>query len=320
MVFISTKYSASPPKCVWSPLININGTVFENTTDTKCSEMVATSVKNIGFQRALFLGDSTMRRLWMQARQVLWKKTDNILFSNEFFYKKQNLSRCEWMKILGIKQSNVWEEPTLLNPNPGPAAWCNGVNITHLLRASGAERLKYWNQFYLSAMKTWFYGGKVDYMDIQFARDLEMQSLLGNTTQESLSRFLQDRKDIYSLCFVNSGIHDQRIRELSTESYIANVKEYLEVITPVCLNIFWIQTTAPLGHREWPQTVAKTREWNDALNLHFNTFSYVQWHGNLYVVGVFDKSLVAKHDDNVHLDVSWYFELSNTLFKYIRKL
>ena len=180
--------------------------------------------------------------------------------------------------------------------------------------------LQYWDRFFIRGTKLWYYGGKVDYMDIQFARDLTMRSVLGDTTQESLSRFLQDRKDVYSLCVVNSGLHDQRTKGLRTESYIVDVKWYLETITPVCQNIFWIQTTAPLGQREWPQTVAKTRELNDALNSYFDTFGYVQWHGNLYVVEVFVASLVAKHRDNVHLDKTWYFELSNSLFKYIRKL
>ena len=36
-----------------------------------------------------------------------------------------------------------------------------------------------------------------------------------------------------------------------------------------------------------------------------------------YVVCVFDKSLDAKHRDNVHMSDSWYIQLSSTLFKYV---
>ena len=66
--------------------------------------------------------------------------------------------------------------------------------------------LQYWDRFFIRDTKPWYYGGKVDYMDIQYARDLTMHSVLGDTTQESLSRFLQDRKDVYSLCVVRLAL------------------------------------------------------------------------------------------------------------------
>ena len=134
MLLISTKYSASPRKCVWRPLINHDGAVFENTTDTQCSDMVASSMNNIGFKRALFMGDSTMHNLWMWSRQVLWKKTDE-LFSDEFAYKIHHANRCKWYKILGIKQEKVSFSPTLESPKiSNPAAWCNSkINITNII-------------------------------------------------------------------------------------------------------------------------------------------------------------------------------------------
>ena len=96
-----------------------------------------------------------------------------------------------------------------------------------------------------------------------------------------------------------------------------NVKSYLELFSPVCHNIFLIETTASLGIGNYPQTVAKTCAMNDGLTSYLDTFSSIHWRSNLYVVRVFDKSLDAKHRDNVHMGGSWYIQLSSTLFKYV---
>ena len=62
------------------------------------------------------------------------------------------------------------------------------------------------------------------------------------------------------LCVVNSGFHDQTIKSLDMEAYILNVKEYLELLFPICLHIIWIETNAPRGDEGQPQGVNKTKE------------------------------------------------------------
>ena len=107
-----------------------------------------------------------------------------------------------------------------------------------------------------------------------------MQSLSGNTLKETLAQYNWQGK-LYSLCIVNSGLHDQRHR-LSTEGYIENVKGLLDLLLHVCSHIFWIETTAPLDETsgKYPQTVRRTLKWNVALN------SYLETHLNRNVAVV----------------------------------
>ena len=42
--------------------------VYRNATDTKCSQMVASMIKNKDEQQVLFMGDSTMHMLYEEAR------------------------------------------------------------------------------------------------------------------------------------------------------------------------------------------------------------------------------------------------------------
>ena len=151
----------------------------------------------------------------------------------------------------------------------------------------------------------------MDYVAVEFARDVEMQSLLGNTTQETLSRYLQLEHKSYSLCVLNVGIHDQEIKGLRVEDYVLNVRQLLELFVPVCLHIIWIEMTAPRGDIGHHQTVPKTREWNIALNLYLETHRQL----NVSMMRMFKSSLNAKHVDNVHLDISWYIEMARTMFE-----
>ena len=282
-------------KCDWYPTIT-DGIVSKNTTDTECSQMMVSIVKGIGLQRGvLFLGDSTMYKFWKEARQLQRRNPDSV--------KIIRASRCNWLQSFGIKPSIVWQKPN--RTREGPVLFglghnwctdCSGCNSHVLIPKRKAD------SFFL-----------MDYIAVEFARDVEMQSVLGNTTQETLSKYLQQQGKLYSLCVMNSGFHDQKIKELNADGYVSNVKEYLELLIPVCLHIIWIETTAPSGNKNYAQTVKKTGKWNKALN------SYLETHlnRNVSVVRVFEKSLKAKHKDNVHMHQLWYFELARTLFEKI---
>ena len=294
--------------CVWNPLIT-NGTVLKNATDIQCSQMIASVVKNKDAQ-VLFIGDSTMFRLWREAR----------VFQNgkPFSSKLITTSHCNWLQSFGIKSSKVSRKP---NPKKeGPSADIlmkpqrNGCTTETVLsneitrNKTSVVFLKE-EQLQRNIPGTNFLS--MDMITVCYAKDVEMQSVLGNTSQETLSRYLQLEHQIYSLCVLNMGLHDQKLIGLQTKDYVSNVIEFLELMSPVCLYIIWIETTAPRGDPNRPQTIARTREWNVAL------YSYLDGHRhiNVSMMRVFEKSLKAPHDDNVHLHRSWYAEMARTMFE-----
>lgn len=285
--------------CDWSPII-IAGTVSKNATDTQCSQMIASVVKKKDVQEVLLMGDSSMRRLWREARA--YQKGE--LFSSKLI----TTSRCDWLQSFGIEPSKVWRKP---NPRKeGPIQYglknhwctdCSGCNSYVVFPQGQRMEGNVPGSNFLS----------INYIAVEFARDVEMQSILGNTTQQTLSRYLLSKHKTYSLCFLYMGIHDQAIRGFRAKDYVLNVKELLELFFPVCIHIIWIEITAPRGHKIHPQTIAKTGEWNSALKLYLDTHCHL----NVSMMRVFKKSLHARHVDNVHMHVSWYTEMARTMLE-----
>ena len=277
--------------CDWRPIIR-DGLVYRNTTDTQCFLMVQSVINTKNGRQILFMGDSTMYKLWKEAR-VFQKR-------QSFPSRMIATSRCDWLKSFGIKPSKVWEKPNLTKE--GPAAYglenhwctdCSGCNSHVLFIKEGPD-----SQILLT-----------DYIAVEFSRDVEMQSDLGNTTQETISRYLLLQNKFYSLCVMNEGAHDQALVGLQTEDYVANVIEFLDLVSPVCKHVLWIEMTAPRGDIEYDQSIEKTRIWNMALLLHFESHPHI-WS----LMRVFKSSLKAIHVDNVHLHHSWYIEMARTMF------
>ena len=286
--------------CDWSPIIT-DGSVSRNVTDTQCPQMIASIVKNIDVQQVLFMGDSTMYRLWREAR----------VFQNATFIVPSKIittDRCSWLQSFGIKPSKVWQKPD--PKKEGPVA--HGLKNPWCTDCSGCDSyVVFPKKDQLKQIIPGTNSISMDYIAVEFARDVEMQSVFGNTTQKTLSKYLQSEHKTYSLCVLNMGVHDQAIIGLRAEDYVLNVKDLLELFIPVCLHIIWIEITAPKGDTNHHQTIAKTSEWNTALKLYLDAHRHL----NVSMMRVFKKSLNVEHYDNVHLHKSWYKEMARTMFE-----
>ncbi|GMI48428.1 hypothetical protein TrCOL_g11240 [Triparma columacea] len=252
--------------CPWSP---------EN--DQECMDLIQPLLTACTDRRTLFLGDSTVGRLWGQ----LPGRAPSADIRTE---------RCNWLQSFGINKSKVWSAPP---SDAGPVGhglehhWCTdcqGCNSFYYTRQRGTS-------------------GTNSYIAVEFAKDVEMQSVLGNTTQETLVRFLKAHLN-HDVCVVNSGIHDQAILNLTTSQYVANVNAYLKGLHTVCSHLVWIDTTAPATDN-YHQKLNKTLVWNRAVN----GMILKDFH-DVYIVGVGGASVHWPHVDNVHLDAAWYSALA----------
>ena len=262
-----TEISNTYHQCDWSPNDN-----------KKCLVLVQNVVNNMQTRRILFLGDSTMIRLF----KSIPHQEKNII----------KTGRCDWLTKFGMKKSTIWIPP---HKDAGPVLyglknnWCTDCSgcISHYYTGKGIAN---------------------SYIAVEFAKDVEMQSELGKTTQESLVNFLKTQNK-YELCVVNSGIHDQAIKGMSVQNYVSNVKSYLRLLSFVCPQIVWVETTYPKTDK-YLQKKGKTQEWNVAVNkmirLEFT---------EAYIIKVGEASKDWPHVDNVHLNATWYSELSR-LFKF----
>ena len=250
---------------------------WSHSDDKPCSELVQNIKKKMNSRRILFLGDSTMGRLFNK----IPRRGKNIITTN----------RCNWLQNFGIKKSTTWISPP---KDAGPVKY--GLENNWCTDCSGCK-----SRFSTGE------GIANSYIAVEFAKDVEMQSEIGSTSQETLVNFLKTHHK-YELCVVNSGIHDQAIKYLTTQHYVANVKHYLQLLSLVCPQTVWIETTFPKTDN-YLQTKTKTQEWNvavnDMINLDFT---------GVYIIKVGNASIHWPHADNVHLDDEWYSSLSR-LFK-----
>ena len=108
------------------------------------------------------------------------------------------------------------------------------------------------------------------------------------------------------------GLHVQAIEAIRVEVYVDNVKRYIELMLPHCSYIFWVTTTAPESNGR-VQKIEKTRMWNDRVT---QMIQSVFHQSNVVIIDVYEKSLVANHLDNVHMDQSWYQQLNKLILSH----
>lgn len=241
--------------------------------DLECMRLIRPLMNVSSDRRSLFLGDSTVWRMWL-----------NVPRRGSSFIRT---GRCDWLQSFGINRNAVWKPPP---PDAGPVLY--GLEHHWCTDCSGCN-----SQFFTGA------GATNSYIAVEFAKDVEMQSVFGNTTQETLIHFLKTQPK-HDVCVVNSGIHDQAIVNLTTTQYVANVRAYLNALRTVCDLLVWVETTAP-DTDDRPQKMSKTSVWNHAVNT-----MILRDFPDIYIVGVEAASVHWHHTDNVHLDSIWYRTLA----------
>ncbi len=161
------------------------------------------------------------------------------------------------------------------------------------------------------------YGG---FLGIEFARDVELQTAQYNTTQENL--ILQYVATQWNspielvlefgrpICVVTTGHHDVIVPHVTDDVFLQNVQWYLELLLTQCDYIIWISSNAPLTDK-YEQKVGRTYEWNMALLDLLHSSENELFQTNVFFLDVFNASIAYEHEDNLHLEVSWYQKLAS---------
>jgi hypothetical protein len=287
-------------------------------------------------RRWLFMGDSTMARLWSASenlRGILMNDgLDSIRQSCPGVYScsSHNHERCGLTRAYGLTRPNhQWKQPNttlgegpigygLKNPYCQDCSGCNSAYVQcHLNDPLSNES----NCAYQRKLK---YGG---FLGIEFARDVEVQSAEFLTTQQNLARFIETNYNSPFLiqhfggkpvCVVRTGLHDLILPQMTTELFLKNVIWYLHLMRPQCSKLVWLQNTAPLrlndkDPKSWYlQTVESITNYNNAV---YDFLKNDQTDGTkelrkiTTVVDVFEASKAAEFtdpEDNVHKCWAWY--------------
>lgn len=184
----------------------------ENTWHhTSCGDVLLSAIEEytliskLGMSRNLFIGDSTMSRLFQtfmrpqyDVRQKTAGRCDNCPYygmaKNRFPRKTPVVSEVEGPFVFGLQ-------------NPG-CSDCFGCNNRLISRTQTGRMNSSW-----------------EYLGIEFARDTELQCSYDNkqstSTQETASDYIRNKT--YTHIFFNTGIHDKllcNIRHISNQTCI----------------------------------------------------------------------------------------------------
>jgi len=158
------------------------------------------------------------------------------------------------------------------------------------------------------------YGG---FIGMEFARDVELQTPTFRTTQENVANYLSQKwnsEEMLSVwdkpvCLVSGGIHDVMLN-VSLAEHKANIEWYLNLLAGPCRFLIWVAATAP-ATEGYAQTVEGIRAYNAAVREMISDRVPAAVRDATVFVDVFDASIGFPHNDNVHMNATWYAALSD---------
>lgn len=145
----------------------------------------------------------------------------------------------------------------------------------------------------------------VEYLVVEYARDVSIPSLVTNTTQETAIYYMNSKPP--AVCVVSAGILDAAIvPPISTDTYIQNVDKYLALLQRTCKEVVWIGIPAVVENEEIPQENCRLQKWNNAVMGLIAMRDY----DNVYVIDVWEKSLQTDHMGFLELDKKFYASMA----------
>ncbi|XP_063405662.1 uncharacterized protein LOC134689619 [Mytilus trossulus] len=157
---------------------------------------------------------------------------------------KRAPGRCNLVPYLGQTKRKKWTKPSKIE---GPHMY--GLNHSFFTDCYGC------NSELFDCGKQYF-----EYISVEFARDVEIQTPTSYTTQGAISQYLQ--LNVYAVCVVNSGIHDMALPHLTDQQYVKHVHFYVQQLVNSCQNVTWMSITAVRGDKGFPQNNRRIHLWN----------------------------------------------------------
>jgi hypothetical protein len=209
--------------------------------------------------RLLFFGDSNMQRLVLATvgkHPTLKLVTSKKLQSAEW--------RCQVPEYMGFERSARWESPEEVFHELGTVGphkyglenhWCTDCSTCETQRY---EQQVGGGNYQLTSLEM---------LPMEYALDVEVQTVRGRTTQESAWAFVLDnyvKEDV--MCIFNAGAHDAffiHASLLEVSEYTENVRKDLVALSEICSRVVWVGLADSRGGK--PQTHGRLREMNDAV-------------------------------------------------------
>jgi hypothetical protein len=154
----------------------------------------------------------------------------------------------------------------------------------------------------------------LEYLAVEYARDVSVPSVAGNTTQETTAYYLRSKRP--QVCVLHTGMLDATIPFVDTTSsdstmmpdaiFHDNMGRFISLLQRSCSNVIWVTLHAVVESDEIVQTNCQLRRWNNGVLefLERNRFN------NVYIVDVWEKSLRTDFVTNLKVGKKFYSQLA----------
>lgn len=144
----------------------------------------------------------------------------------------------------------------------------------------------------------------VEYLVMEYARDVSIPSRVTKTTQETALFYMSHNPP--SVCIAHAGLHDAAIPQITQELYLHNVDKYLGLLQRTCDYVIWISLHAVVESDDVTQSNCKLQQWKNA----FMGLVDMRNYANVYVVDIWDKSFHTDFQTPTCLGKKFYASLA----------
>jgi hypothetical protein len=152
----------------------------------------------------------------------------------------------------------------------------------------------------------------IEYLVVEYARDVSLPTLVTTTTQETAVYYLKRKSP--AVCIASAGLHDAAIDDppISVDLYVQNVDKYMSLLQRTCQHVVWMSIPAVVENAETMplQTNCKLQKWNNAVLGLIAMRNYQ----NVYVIDIWDQSLETNHETHTGLLEKKFYDSLAQLF------
>jgi hypothetical protein len=342
--------------CIWSPSDQAKcDEVFHNRLPPPKVQPLSDADRDaekspIDSQRWIFLGDSTMKRLFDRSilKSVLVEEpalTSRDGCLGPVSCEEREADRCELNDAFGLPYAEEWIPPEPLTFS-GPIKFgsmnpfctdCSGCSLqflecrslesvrnSHLLLDENDGMISTADIEKLSSPKNCDsarrarrYGG---FIPMEFARDAEIQTPEYRTTQENVGAYigrvwntpelLQDWGK--PICVIGAGNHDVAVVGITLDSFVENARFMLTSMMDACEHMIWLGNTANVNETLHPE-FKQTKQTMQIWDRAVKEMIVKEpsLHRMMSYIDVIDAAYNFPHADHIHMHNCWYEKLGD---------
>jgi len=239
----------------------------------------------------VLIGDSTMAHMVVHLEDFACSGGLTLLRKGE---------RCTTMEFMGIERSPVWNKPTR---RQGPLDWAKDHPFCQDCEGCEARQIRCNMHDANGHTRT----ANVEYIGIEFAQDVELQSVESNTSQGVVGEYLCRKEHPATVLITDGAHHFWGHGDFPSDVYVEYWRSFIKHLKKCAKEIVWMPVNQVTNDEKYKVVRANEAAYKLLL----------EEHPDIFTLDTFKMSqLTAMHDDVYHMNRDYYRVLQQILFSF----